>query len=317
MASHGRGIIIIDDITPLRQITPDITEKDLYFFDTEPTFLKDPGSGSSWYNGAGNFVGANPPETAKIVYFMKKRHTFGKMYLELYDFEGNYIREAPAGKSAGINIVEIPIRSPKPKAPPTNNRMALAGSLFGPALPAGKYKIKLIKGKESYDSEFELTYDSSSPYSDDDRKVQYEYTIKLYNMTEDLAYIYYALQEMTNQAKARAESDEKQSKKLLAFAETTEKLGGSLVSLSGDFYVDEGEQIGELISQLYRYVSSYPGRPSDSQIARAQILEDKLDIVREKFQILVTVNLQKINDRLLKNGLQPISYLPKDDFLKE
>jgi photosystem II stability/assembly factor-like uncharacterized protein len=317
MASHGRGIIIIDDITPLRQIKPEITEEDLYFFNTEPTVLKDPGSGTSWYSGAGNFVGANPAETAKIVYYMKKRHTFGKMYLEIYDSEGNFIREAPAGKSAGINIVEIPIRSPKPKAPPTNNRMALAGSLFGPSLPAGMYKVKLIKGKNLYESQFELAYDPGSPYSTEDRKVQYEYTIKLYNMTEDLAYIYYALQEMTKQAKARAESDEKQSKKLLAFAEITENLAGSLVSLGGDFYVDEDEQIGELISQLYRYVSSYPGRPSDSQIARAEILEGKLESVREKFQILVTINLQKINDRLLKNDLQPISYLPKDDFLKE
>jgi hypothetical protein len=317
MASHGRGVIILDDITPLRQLTPEITENDLYFFETEPTVLKDPGSGTSWYSGAGNFVGANPDESAKIVYYMKKRHTFGKMYLEISDSEGNFIREAPAGKSAGINIVEIPIRSRKPKAPPTNNRMALVGSLFGPSLPAGTYKVKLIKGKDTYDSQFELTYDSNSPYSDEDRKIQYEYTRKLYNMTEDLAYIYYVLQEMTKQAKQRAETDKKQSKKLLAFAEITEKLASSLVSLSGDFYVDEGEEIGELISQLYRYVSSYPGKPSDSQIDQAEILDDKLDAVKAKFEVLVSVNLQKINDRLLKNDLQPISYLPKEEFLKE
>jgi hypothetical protein len=317
MASHGRGIIILDDITPLRQITPEITENDLYFFETEPTVLKDPGSGSSWFSGAGNFVGANPEESAKIVYYMKKRHTFGKMYLEIYDSEGNYIREAPAGKSAGINIVEIPIRSRKPKAPPTNNRMALVGSLFGPSLPAGIYQVKLIKGKNIYDSQFELSYDSNSPYSDEDRKIQYEYTQKLYNMTEDLAYIYYVLQEMTTQSKSRAESDMKQSKKLLAFAETTERLAATLVSLSGDFYVDEGEEIGELISQLYRYVSSYPGKPSDSQIDQAELLDDKLDVIKEKFEVLVSVNLQKINDRLLKSDLQPISYLPKEDFLKE
>ena len=136
-------------------------------------------------------------------------------------------------------------------------------------------------------------------------------------MTEDLAYIYYVLQEMTTQAKSRAESDKKQSKKLLAFAETTERLAASLVSLSGDFYVDEGEEIGELISQLYRYVSSYPGKPSDSQIDQAELLDDKLDIIKEKFEVLVSVNLQKINDRLLKSDLQPISYLPKEDFLKE
>ena len=56
---------------------------------------------------------------------------------------------------------------------------------------------------------------------------------------------------MTKQAKERAESSDKLKKILLAFAEITEILGSSLVALGGDFYVDEDEQIGELISQLY------------------------------------------------------------------
>jgi photosystem II stability/assembly factor-like uncharacterized protein len=317
LATHGRGVIILDDITPLRQLTSEVMAKDLHFFDTEPTILRDPGSGTSWYSGAGNYVGGNPPETAKVVYYMGKRHTFGKMFLEIYDADGNFIREAPAGKSAGINIVEIPIRSPKPKAPPTNNRMALVGSLFGPALPAGTYKIKLNKGKDVYESDFVLSYDTEAPYSDEDRALQYEYTMRLYDMTEDLAYIYYALDEMTKQAVKKAKEDEKLEKILLAFAETTEKLGGSLVALGGDFYVDEDEQIGELISQLYRYVSSYPGRPSESQIKRVEILDAKLDEVKEKYKILVSVNMQKLNDRLIKNELQPIAFQTKDNFLKD
>jgi photosystem II stability/assembly factor-like uncharacterized protein len=317
LATHGRGIVIIDDITPLRQLTSDVTKEDLHFFTTEPTELRDPGSGTSWFNGAGNFVGSNPPEAARIIYYMSKRHTFGKMYLEIYDDKGNFIREAPAGKSAGINIVEIPVRSRKPKAPPTNNRMALVGSMFGPALPAGTYKVKLNKGKNIYESEFVLAYDPSSPYTLEDRAIQYEYTHKLYKMTEDLAYIYYALNEMTDQAKDRAMADKKLENKLLAFAGTTEQLGGSLVALGGDFYVDEDEQIGELIAQLYRYVSSYPGRPSDSQISRTEILNTRLVEVKEKFRILSEVNMQKINDSLVKNELQPISLQTKEDFLKD
>jgi len=36
---------------------------------------------------------------------MKKRHTFGKMTLQVFDKAGNFVKELPAGKSAGINIV--------------------------------------------------------------------------------------------------------------------------------------------------------------------------------------------------------------------
>ena len=196
--------------------------------------------------------------------------------------------------------------------------MALAGSLFGPTLPAGNYTVKLMKGKDTYTTEFTLKYDEDSPYSSEDRTIQYEYTRKLYDMTEDLAYIYYVLEEITKQSKDRAEKDTKQSKKLLALAETTEQLGGSLVALGGDFYVDEDEEmIGELISQLYRYVSSYPGRPSDSQIDRVKVLSDKMDQVKEKFDALVTLNLTKINERLQKDEIQPITFMNKEEFMEK
>jgi len=318
MATHGRGVIILDDITPMRKLTPEVIAKKIHFFDTEPTLLKDPGSGSNWFGGAGNYVGSNPSESAEIIYYMSKRHTFGKMFLEIYDEEGNFIRDLPAGKSAGVNIVSLPIRSDKPKAPPTNNRMALVGSMFGPALPAGEYVVKMTKGKETFESSFELIYDPKSHYPIDDRKVQYEYTIMLYDMSESLAYIYYALGEITEQARALAEKNEKLKKKLDILADQAEKFGGSLVSLGGDFYVDEEEeQLGELVSQLYRYVSTFPGRPSDSQIKRALYLEEKLNEVMIKFDEISTDDLLKINDKLTKAGAVSISFQTKDEFLDD
>ncbi len=318
MATHGRGVIILDDISPMRELTPEIISKKIHFFSTEPTLLKDPGSGSNWFGGAGNFVGSNPSESAEIIYYMSKRHTFGKMFLEIFDEDGTFIRDLPAGKSAGINIISLPIRSDKPKAPPTNNRMALVGSMFGPALPAGKYTVKMTKGKETFESSFELKYDPKSHYSIDDRKIQFEYTIMLYDMSESIAYIYYALSEITEQARKLSEKNQKLEKKLDALADQSKKFGGSLVSLGGDFYVDEKEeQIGELVSQLYRYISTYPGRPSDSQIKRALYLEEKLNEVMGRFDEITSGNLRKINDKLAKAGADPISFQSKDDFLDD
>ncbi len=109
--------------------------------------MKDPGAGGSWFGGAGNFVAGNPNENAKIIYYMGKRHTFGKMFVEIYDPKGNFIKTLPAGKSAGINMVEMPTNMPSAKSAPTNNRIALFGSLLGPNLPAGVYKAKVVKGK--------------------------------------------------------------------------------------------------------------------------------------------------------------------------
>ena len=40
LGTHGSGIYIIDDITPLRQITKDVVKSKLHFFNTKPTLLK-------------------------------------------------------------------------------------------------------------------------------------------------------------------------------------------------------------------------------------------------------------------------------------
>ncbi len=36
MGTHGRGVIILDDITPLRQLTNEILSKKFHFFDVPP-----------------------------------------------------------------------------------------------------------------------------------------------------------------------------------------------------------------------------------------------------------------------------------------
>ena len=317
MATHGRGVIIIDDITPLRQITADIVDKNVHFFETAPAVIRDPGSGNSWFSGAGNFTGPNPPETARIVYYMNKRHTFGKMYLEIYDDEDNLIREYPAGKSAGINIVEIPIRSEKPKSAPTNNRMALFGSLFGPSLPQGEYKVKLIKGKDSFETKFELVYDPGSPYTVDDRILQDTYVRKLFRMSEDLAFIYYATEEMKNQARSKNTESKKIIRELTEFSNRVEKFNTKLVALEGDMYVDEEEKIRERISNLYRQISSYPGRPSNSQMDRTEVLEDEMNKIEAEFINIQNEELLKINRLLEKQGLEPINYQTKEIFLSQ
>jgi hypothetical protein len=44
MATHGRGVIILDDITPLRQISQDVLAKDVHFFDMKPAVIEEQSS---------------------------------------------------------------------------------------------------------------------------------------------------------------------------------------------------------------------------------------------------------------------------------
>ena len=109
MATHGRGIIILDDVSPLRQITPDILKKDVHFFEMKPFAIEEQSS----FGGTASeleFVGSNPNTAAQIVYYLKKRHTFGKMELEIQDLNGNKIVTLPAGNQKGIRRFVVTYR---------------------------------------------------------------------------------------------------------------------------------------------------------------------------------------------------------------
>ncbi len=317
LGTHGRGVIIIDDLEALRQITPELRTQKLAFLATKPTVLRDPGAGGGWFSGAGNFVGANPSSNAQIMYYMSKRHTFGKMYIEVYNEAGEMIKELSAGKSAGINIVEFITREAPPKAAPTNNRNALFGSAFGPNLPAGEYQVKIVKGKEEFTTKIELMYDPKAPYSPEDRQVQEQTVRQLYDMSEQIAYIYDALQSVEEQAKQKESNSKKLNASLEGLAESAAQLKGSIVALGGDFYVNSGEEIREQVSDLYRLISSYPGRPSDSQLKRTEMLGNQLEEIQQRFQAFQKEQLAEVNAALEKANLEAIQWMTWEDFKAE
>ncbi|MEM8524512.1 MAG: hypothetical protein AAGG68_07700 [Bacteroidota bacterium] len=314
VATHGRGIYVIEGIDILRQVTPEIAGETLAFLDTKDAYfryfqLSDP------FGGAGNFTGANPDNSAKVAYYMRKRHTFGKMSAQLYDSEGNFIKELSAGKSAGINVVSIPISLPLPKSAPTMNRMALGGSLTPPTLPEGTYTLKIKKGKQTYETTFNLMADPKTQYSAADRKMGHETQMQLYHMTEQLAYIYDGLTDMHNQAEELRNQVKKKklAEQLNYFKTSTQKLKESLVALEGDFYVDESSSLREDISTLALGVSGYPGKPTNGQLEKLVELKDRLEEVQQQFDKF-EAELQNINEQLQKRELETIELKTFEEF---
>src|SRR5437899_2692559 len=82
-----RGIWIIDDITPLRALTPELLAKEAAFVEARPNAQQVP-AGGGWANGDAVFVGDNPTDEAVITYYQQKRHIFGDLKIEILDATG-------------------------------------------------------------------------------------------------------------------------------------------------------------------------------------------------------------------------------------
>lgn len=315
IGTHGRGIYILDDLEPLRQLTPGAITQTLHFLKTKPAYIRLPRQGEP-FGGAGNFAGENPRDVAYIAYYMSKRHLLGSMTMSVFDEKGTLIKELSPGKNAGINIVELPTRLPMPKAAPTKNTQALFGSAFPPALPEGQYKVVIKKGKEEFTTTVDLRFEpkAAEKYPTADRRLALETQMRLYNLTENLAYVYFAMQDMHTQGADRAkQAGKKLSPQLDAFAKAVEKSKNALVSLEGDGYVNEGSNFREEISTLYLRVSNYPGKPSEAHLRKTGLLEKEMEKVQATFGNFKK-QMAELNVKLQKEGKEAMKIKTWEEF---
>ena len=311
LGTHGRGVIIIDDISPLRQISQEVLQKDVHFFDTKAGVIKETGG----FGGGSTelqFVGRNPSSAAQIIYYLKKRHTFGKMTLEIQDMEGNRIITLAPGKSKGINIVNWFYTTAPPKV--AAGKTFVNGGFISPRVPAGKYKVILKKGKKTFEHIIEIENDSNSILTSEDRAIQQKETMRLYNDMEELAYLVYRIDQTVKRAKGVVKTTPNKTAQQVIDELTT--LKESLVVTTGDNYVNEAEpELREKISELYSTVASNFERPSKAQIKNIALYEAQLNEKTEEFEKIKSKRVSKFVKFLEKNSLDGIEIMSKEDYL--
>ena len=317
LATHGRGIWIVDDIRCLRSLTPEALSADVAMLDSRPSVMTIPSSEQRF--DAAEFRGETIEETAFITYYLKKRHMFGDLKLEIYDASGDKVATLPAGKRRGINRVSWPMRLKAPKVPPATNLVQNAYAFLGPRVPAGTYTAKLVQGKETYAAKVEIQPDPRSTHTAEDRALQQKTVRELYAMLGDLTFLVDAITDTRDQAQARAQKLPKLdplAKKLTALADKLEGLRKTLVTtregrLSGE------EQLRERLGGLYGSVNGYDGRPTDSQLGYQQVLTKELAAARATFDSLAGKEMDALNSDLESKKLDPLKAISREEWDKK
>ena len=274
VATHGRGLYVIDDITPLRKLDATALDQEVAFLDSRPAPMVIPVSDFG-FNGDGEFLGETPAEVAHIAYYLKRRHMFGDLKLEVYDAQQSLIATLPGGKRRGINRVEWPMRLAAPKTAPGAALVPNFFSLMGPRVPAGKYTVKMIKGKDTFTSTITLQPDPRSTHTAADRALQRKTVTQLYGMVERLATVVEGL--IAARDKARVSGD-------TALADDLERQRVALVSSKQGEGISGEEKLREELGTLYGNVNMHEGRPTTSQLTRMAALEKQLSDAAAAFE---------------------------------
>ncbi len=317
LGTHGRGILIIDDITPLRQLSKKVLESNVVMLTGRPNVMRIP-AGVQEFPGDDEFVGSNPPSGAQITYYLKKRHLFGDLKLEVLDDEGNVLSTLPGPKRPGINRVSWSMRGKGPKVPPAASLVPQFYSFIGPQVPSGTYTVRMTKGKKTYDGQITLVPDPRAGYSPEEMALQDKTVHRLYDMLGRLTYVVDTLLDAQKQLKDRkAKLDAGGSKDDLC-ATMLKKLDDDLEAFrktlvatrKGGFLAGE-EQLREKLGWLYGSVNGFEGRPTNSQLQYMEVLESKLSEAQTRLEELLGAPLDEVNTRLSNAGLDSVKPMTK------
>jgi photosystem II stability/assembly factor-like uncharacterized protein len=310
IATHGRGIWIIDDITPLRALSSGLLASEAAFVAARPVQQRIDGDGG-WAPGAATFIGDNPADGAVLTYYQAKRHLFGKLKLEILDPAGQVIDEVPASKRRGLNRVVWAMRVKPPRVPPAV-QLAAAGTQ-GPRVLPGTYTARLTKGGAVYESKFEIGLDRRATFSLADRKAQFDAAMRVHKLFGAES----AVIDRIGQARAEVEAatanvpDPGLKTRLAAFDAQLDEVRKRIVATKEGGAITGEERLREHTDNLYGAIMSYEGAPGAYQLERIGVLEADLADIDGALEKLLTSELPTLNDALQKSGQPPIPSPPR------
>jgi len=306
LATHGRGIWIVDDITPLRKLTPEVTAQEATFIQGKLAQQRLPASGG-WVEGSAVFTGPNPPDAALITYYQKKRHIFGKMKLEIFDSQGKLVDTLPPNSRRGISRVEWPMRLKAPRVPPAAT--AAFEATQGPRVLPGTYTVKMTRGTETYSTQLVVGLDPRVKFTAEDRKLEFDAAMRVYNLLGDMSFdverINGVHDALMNRA-AKLKGDAIFGKRLQELAQKTEEMRKKIVATKEGGAVTGEERIREKSTQLYGDILNYEGRPADYQVARIDSLKKELEDVTAEFDAFLAKELSAVNKSLAQKKLEAV-----------
>jgi len=321
IATYGRGFWILDDITPLQQLTGQVLAADAHLFAPRPAYrFRNITAPSTPYDDP--TIGENPRYGASINYYLKNPVT-GAVTLTILDQKGEVVRKLSGTNTAGLNRVywdlryesskEIRLRTSPMCAPwlrvgPDGTRPAPGTGSLSILAPPGSYTVKLAAGGRELAQPMTVRKDPNTGGTDADIDAQMS---MLFALRKDL--------DSAADAVNRTEVVRSQLENLgrviddAVIKKAGEDLNQKLIEvelklielrLTGG---QDGVRYGsKLISKLNYLANGLAGndfKPTSQQLEVQKELEDRLRNVLSEIDGVINKDLSGFNDMLRKKNI--------------
>jgi photosystem II stability/assembly factor-like uncharacterized protein len=213
VATHGRAFWILDDLTPLRQYSDDIAQKDVFLYSPGPAYRIQ--AGASGERHPSKVTGQNPAVGAAIYYFLKdapKADT--EITIEILDASGKVIRKYSSAEfptleeplrpddkkqekeikpEAGLNRFVWDLRYDEAHRVPGYYLWEYGSGARGPVAVPGHYQVRLTAGSQTQTAGFDLKLDPRVKVSQEDLEVQFKLLLET---RDELSRVYDAVNQI-------------------------------------------------------------------------------------------------------------------------
>ncbi|HET9190229.1 MAG TPA: hypothetical protein VFN69_06615, partial [Rudaea sp.] len=264
-----------------------------------------------WSEGDASFTGPNPKDGARIAYYQKSRHLFGKLKIDILDAKGEVIDSIPANVRRGINLVYWSMRVKPPRVPPA--AQIAFNSTQGARVPPGTYTVRMTKGDATFETKLDVGLDRRATYSAADRQAQYNAAQRvsaLFGRMSDLVYQLSAVRMQVDANAAKLGEKDALRQQLAQLGDKADEIRKKIVATKQGGAITGEERLREHADTLYGAIMSYDGKPADYQLARIDTLTRELDDVAKQFSDLQKNELAKANAALQSAKHAPIMVPP-------
>ena len=268
-ATHGRAFWILDDISPLREVTPEVTQSAVHLFDVPvtyrlmaggfggggfgqmekagPEFLRVSGDGIALHEtqeADGTMTatylnaGMNPPRGVVVTYYLKQKPE-GPVTVTFLDSRGQEIEHFSSGQqggprvpaAAGTNRFVWNMDYPNARQLPRDGFAAVEWeNARAPLAVPGSYKVRLSVGGQDYERDCEIREDPRVNVSQQDLQAQFDLMLKIRDEINTVTDTVNQIRKVREQVEAAA----KQAQGRPGVQEAATKLEGALAGVEGE-----------------------------------------------------------------------------------
>jgi hypothetical protein len=330
LATYGRGFWIMDDITPLQQLTAEVAAKDVHLFLPRAAY-RFRGVEAPMTASYDPVTGQNPQYGASINYWLKTPPT-DSVTLTVLDPAGKEVRQLKAmPKTAGINRITWDLQTE-----PTKAVVLRTAPLYAPyvaaelagrpsaslrrhtmLVPPGRYAVRLTAGGHTETQPLEVRKDPNTAGTEADLRTQaglatemrseLDGVVDMVNTIEVVRTQLATLKSVTKDEKEVGTAADSLEQKFIAVEEQLTQLR---ITGRGQDLIRYPAKVGEKMIYLLGDVVSTDNGPTGPQREVGGVLKDRARSARNELDRLINRDLEAFNKLLQGKGLGGIIAKP-------